>query len=406
MQVSHSLCLHRLNRPLPEDPDAVDDAAVARIVELTKDFQRTVSLRFCTSITAQGFSHLELCSRLREVDLTASSIVDLSPLAQSKELVSLNVSRTSVRALAPLSGCSKLRTLTVRYSLVECIDGLEHVSSLRLLDIGNTCGIADIHPLRELKLERLFLDCSRVECPLLPTFLPLLATLKHLCLEGSRVDLAEATAQGLPHLEIIPSRSFSFHRGIILNVPNLYQDSVLHGTDVNEGCEEYLGTPEVAESNQFQVIQRTLRAVNRTVTGLHLAILFGQESVVRDLVQLGAKRTSKLEIARNAKVTSLTSAELVDFCFERGIYRDLYQLRERRILDWKALCRQKRDRVLRALTVSSEGRAQSALGEGLQDREVDNQGQSDVRYNDFMLSLPVAPIQPQGRPRDVEVPDL
>jgi serine/threonine protein kinase len=93
---------------------------------------------------------------LQELAISGFKIADLTPLAQAKDLTSLNITKTDVTDLAPLSKLH-LTSLSVQSTKITSLAPLRG-QPLRFIDFGST-GVTDVSPLADcLMLEEIILS--------------------------------------------------------------------------------------------------------------------------------------------------------------------------------------------------------------------------------------------------------
>lgn len=93
---------------------------------------------------------------LNSLDLSGTSISDLTPLAASSSLHRLNLSNTRVENVAPLSRLRGLQYIDLTYTEVSDLSPLSGLSNLRALDLlGNWIDLRSLNGLRGLRSLRL-----------------------------------------------------------------------------------------------------------------------------------------------------------------------------------------------------------------------------------------------------------
>jgi len=86
---------------------------------------------------------------LRSIDLSGTSVVDLTPLAPLSNLYELNLEYTRVEDISPLSTLVNLQVLNLSYTDVSSVTALSHLTHLHRLDLSGTPA-SDLIPLSEL----------------------------------------------------------------------------------------------------------------------------------------------------------------------------------------------------------------------------------------------------------------
>lgn len=139
------------------------------------------------------------------VDLSGSTINEISALSQLGAIKELTLWNTEVDSIDALEGLSNLRTLDLRYTFVDDLSALKGLHNLRDLDIGYT-HVEDLDPLQGLdNLANLDLQDTDVK-----DFSPLgsLAGLEHLNLSDTEISNLGPLArlEELKHLEIAETK--------------------------------------------------------------------------------------------------------------------------------------------------------------------------------------------------------
>ena len=143
----------------------------------------------------------EAASKLEVLDLSASGLSDLSPLAGLPHVEALDLGGNRVHDLWPLTGMPGLEVLDLRGNAVDDLSALASLRHLRVLDLSGNA-VSDISPLSGLTaLRRLDLSGNRV-ADLRP--LSELRRLEVLLLDGNRVaDLVPLWGlRSLAHLSL------------------------------------------------------------------------------------------------------------------------------------------------------------------------------------------------------------
>jgi NACHT domain/Leucine Rich repeats (2 copies) len=107
-------------------------------------------------------SPLAELKNLRHLSLAETQVADISPLAQLKDLLSLYLTGTPVANISPLAGLKNLRFLSLDGTQVVNISPLAELENLQDLSLAGT-PVVDITPLVELKnLKRIDLSGTKV----------------------------------------------------------------------------------------------------------------------------------------------------------------------------------------------------------------------------------------------------
>lgn len=94
---------------------------------------------------------LKLISQKQSLDISnICEIISLEPLSELSDLAYLNISGTSVEDISPLRNANKLKVLSANSTLVEDITPLKYEITLEELDLANT-NIRDISVLKSLR---------------------------------------------------------------------------------------------------------------------------------------------------------------------------------------------------------------------------------------------------------------
>lgn len=110
----------------------------------------------------QSFEPLLQLKNLRRLNLSQTSITDLSPIRNLGELVELNLSHTAIRDLSPLRYLTKLMKLNLNTTEAADISVVQRMPKLLSLDLGYT-GVTDLAPLMELsELSYLNLQATKI----------------------------------------------------------------------------------------------------------------------------------------------------------------------------------------------------------------------------------------------------
>ena len=122
-----------------------------------------LGIEYRAVLPLSDISGVAWCTRLRELDLSSSGIVDLRPLHCCPHLCTLNLAFTKVRDLSPLASCLQLRLLSVRCSPVNNVQSLASCTQLASLDLQYT-HVADLTALSQcLELRKVDLRGTPVE---------------------------------------------------------------------------------------------------------------------------------------------------------------------------------------------------------------------------------------------------
>ncbi|HLZ16129.1 MAG TPA: leucine-rich repeat domain-containing protein, partial [Cyclobacteriaceae bacterium] len=97
----------------------------------------------------QTFEPLSAFKNLRILNLSYTTVEDLSPIRNLTELTELNLSHTGVHDLSPLRYSVKLIKLDISNTLIADVAVLQRMPKLQFLDLGAT-GIKDINPIAGL----------------------------------------------------------------------------------------------------------------------------------------------------------------------------------------------------------------------------------------------------------------
>lgn len=99
---------------------------------------------------------------LRQLDLTSTTVHDISELANLKSLSELDLSFTKVEDVTPLGGLLNLRRLRLKETAVRDVSPLKELISLQYLYLGNT-QVTDVSPIaRLMQLRHLALEGTAI----------------------------------------------------------------------------------------------------------------------------------------------------------------------------------------------------------------------------------------------------
>jgi len=154
----------RLNRMIAADLNAAADNLfeilpqrfLRDITELDMPYRRGIK----AAVVSERLSE---CPKLEMLDLSGTTIRDISGLAKCKRLSNLYLTDTNVRDISSLAHCMKLDDLNLGDTGVKDISALAHCRNLRWLSIVGT-SVSDVRPLAKLrKLRCVRLYGSRVK---------------------------------------------------------------------------------------------------------------------------------------------------------------------------------------------------------------------------------------------------
>lgn len=114
-----------------------------------------------TNTTVSDLTPLTSIKGLQSLNITNTRVSDLAPLANLADLKGLNASGTPVRDLAPLAKSAGLKTLELTGTMVTDLSPLSELTGLLSLNITNT-EVSDLRPLEQLSgLEKLTASRSK-----------------------------------------------------------------------------------------------------------------------------------------------------------------------------------------------------------------------------------------------------
>jgi internalin A len=90
------------------------------------------------------------CAAIRSLDLSGTSVTDVSPLAGLEDLQTVDLWGTGVTDVSPLAELEKLRTLDLMNTGVADVSPLAGLENLQILTLSDT-GVTDVSPLAGLK---------------------------------------------------------------------------------------------------------------------------------------------------------------------------------------------------------------------------------------------------------------
>ena len=146
------------------------------------------------------YNKLKLVTQKQYIDMSGlREIISLEPITELSDLVALDISETSIEDISPLRSANKLKVLRANSTLIEDISALKYCITLEELEVANTA-ISDITVLQSLRnLQKLNLANTMVSrlqqlknCPNLTT----------LNLSGCKMSNI-AALQDLPQLKIV-----------------------------------------------------------------------------------------------------------------------------------------------------------------------------------------------------------
>lgn len=112
----------------------------------------------------EDLSFLENLTYLEEVDISGTKVIDLSSLCNLSYLRSLKAHDTSINDLSPLRGLSNLKEIHMERADIEDVTPLGEVSSLEVIDFYGNSSLQDISAFSNLKnLRKLILKNTSIE---------------------------------------------------------------------------------------------------------------------------------------------------------------------------------------------------------------------------------------------------
>lgn len=109
------------------------------------------------------YAKLKLVTQKQEIDISGiREIISVEPLTELSDLTKLNISGTSVDDISPLRSANKLKSLNANSTLIDDISALKYCITLEELELANT-NINDLSVLRALRnLRRINLENTMV----------------------------------------------------------------------------------------------------------------------------------------------------------------------------------------------------------------------------------------------------
>lgn len=102
---------------------------------------------------------LSRLSKLQDLWLAGTLVVDLAPIAELKALRKLSIDRTAASDISALATCTGLEVLWLHQTAIDKIDGISGLVALKILSLRDT-NVSDLSPLRLLS-ELQHLDLRR-----------------------------------------------------------------------------------------------------------------------------------------------------------------------------------------------------------------------------------------------------
>lgn len=294
---------------------------------------------------------LSQCTRLCTVDVSGTNTVSIEALAHCQQLLRFTARYLDVDlSMQPLSNCPVLEHVDVSDSEITNLAPLE--ACTKLTDIyfehAAVATLPDLSLLIELK--RVRWDCSALSPEDRAQLENLEFTARTTALAGRSTTLWDAACTddltAIDHV-LEGGTRVNCRAGPLFAATNHKMLSCLA-----KGLHTYfdLSAPRDARP-----------------TALHYAVLVGNEDAVAHLVSKGADPLCKVMVFPDimkdgeSSATPLSAFSLADLCLSRHMYRDVYKLREHRILHWKGLCQIKVRRITRLLESASTVRRHQPL---------------------------------------------
>lgn len=165
---------------------ALEDLQVSLTLDFSGFMEVGLPAQDWVAVLQLALPHLQALASGREglalaLDLSSTSVTDLTPLAALSDLKRLSAANTGISNLAPLAGLKNLEVLEISSTSVEDLAPLASLTGLRQIDVSNT-QVRDLAPLASLnRLEEL--DIARTQVKDLAPIANLPA-LRHLALDG------------------------------------------------------------------------------------------------------------------------------------------------------------------------------------------------------------------------------
>lgn len=300
MDISHTYIHNILGILVPEVPkdhNKLNDEAFKKIITINGGHQRVISVARCPRLSSRIFDCLSMCKGLVYLNISYTSISDLSPLTHCEVLRALVAAGVRCSSYIDLQYLTSLELLNLAFSSIVNTDSLRDLIRLRSLDLGHTL-INSLSGVERLtRLEELLIDTTALSEECLPRVSQQLKTMRQLrlvnvgdtLLSRSHRDLLSACCAAVQWT----SRSLKWFEGIVANDATMIRSLIANGFDVNLRVASWEKCPSVISlltETWRQRCQGTtpffdLQHPKHRPAAIHLAVYFNSVDCLKLLVQ-------------------------------------------------------------------------------------------------------------------------